>query len=76
MKKKKVKLKKKKIEWSKTISGIIAFGFGIFALWCGIRYYDLTLIAIENGSDTLPDVTLAVTAMSVVIGALLSYLLY
>lgn len=76
MEKKKVKLKKKKVEWSKIVSGTIAFGFGIFALWCGTRYYDLTLIAIESGSDTLPDVTLAVTAMSVVIGALLSYLLY
>lgn len=55
MEKKKVKLKKK-IEWSKIVSGIIAFGFGIFALWCGTRYYDLTLIAIESGSDTLPEI--------------------
>lgn len=68
--------KKKKIEWSKLLCGIIAFGFGVFALWCGAKYYDLIALAIETNAEVLPDVTLAVTAMSVVIGALLSYLLY
>lgn len=66
---------KKKGEWSKKICGIIAFAFGVFAIWCGLEYYNLTKFAIEVGG-TPPDATLAVTAMSVVIGALLSYLLY
>ena len=69
------KPKKKKGEWSKRICGLIAFSFGAFALWCGWEYYQLAQRAIELNS-IMPDATLAVTAMSVVVGALLSYLLY
>lgn len=69
------KKKKKKAEWSKKLCAIIAFGFGAFALWCGWEYYQLAAQAIELNS-VMPDATLAVTAMSVVIGAILSYLLY
>lgn len=65
----------KKLEWSKILSSIIAFSFGVFAVWCGIKYYQLCEMAIVGGA-TAPESTLAVTAMSVVIGALLSYLLY
>lgn len=67
--------KKKKAEWSKKLCTIIAFGFGAFALWCGFEYYVLAARAIELNS-VMPDPTLAVTSMSIVIGALLSYLLY
>ena len=67
--------KKKKIEWSKLLCGITAFGFGAFALWCGYEYYVLAEQAIELNSS-MPDPTLAVTSMGTVIGALLSYLLY
>ena len=66
---------KNKIEWSKLLCTIIAIGFGIFAIWCGIEFYSLCRLAIELNSE-MPDVTLAVTAMTTVIGALLSYLLY
>ena len=69
------KPKKKKGEWSKRLCGLVAFGFGAFALWCGWEYYQLARRAIELDS-IMPDATLAVTAMSVVVGALLSYLLY
>lgn len=72
---KRTKKQKKKIEWSKKLCAFIAFGFGAFALWCGYEYYQLAAEAIELNS-VMPDATLAVTAMSVVIGALLSYLLY
>lgn len=65
-----------KIEWSKLFSGVIAFGFGGFGIWCGIEYYNLTRMAIETNAMVAPDSTLAVTCVSVVIGALLSYLLY
>lgn len=70
-----MKKKKKKIEWSKILCGIVAFGFGGFAVWLGIEYYKLVEKAIETGNIG-PDPTLAVTAMTVVIGAILSYLLY
>lgn len=69
-------MKKKKTEWSKKICGLIAFFFGAFALWCGWEYYQLTKMAISLDVSVMPDATLAVTAMSVVVGALLSYLLY
>ena len=72
---KRTKKQKKKAEWSKKLCGLIAFGFGAFALWCGYKYYQLAAEAIKLNS-IMPDATLAVTAMSVVVGALLSYLLY
>lgn len=67
--------KKKKIEWSKLFAGTIAFVFGAYGLWCGYKYYELTKIAIENFAP-MPDATLAVTCVSVVVSALLSYCLY
>ena len=57
------------------LCGLIAFGFGAFALWCGYQYYKLAEQAVQLNT-IMPDATLAVTAMSVVVGALLSYLLY
>lgn len=75
MKKKKEKKAKKKIEWSKKFCALIALGFGGYGVWCGIEYYRLSQIAIENGTQ-LPDATLAVTCVSVVIASLVSYLLY
>ena len=62
-------------ESPETLCAFIAFGFGAFALWCGYEYYQLAAEAIKLNS-IMPDATLAVTAMSVVVGALLSYLLY
>ena len=69
------KKQKKKGEWSKRLCGLIVFVFGAFALWCGWEYYYLMREAIRLNTVT-PDPTLAVTAMSMVIGAILSYLLY
>ena len=68
-------MKKKKIEWSKIFSAIIAFSFGVYGIWCGIEYYKLCKIAIETFS-TMPDATLAVVNVSTVIASLVSYLLY
>lgn len=67
---------KKKIEWSKIFSGIIAASFGGFSLWSIVEYYRLMKLAIETNSMNMPDATIAVTCITVVIGALLSYLLY
>lgn len=68
-------MKKKKIEWSKKFCGIVAFGFGLYSIWCGIEYYTLCALAIENGT-TMPDAALAVTCVSTVVASLVSYLLY
>lgn len=68
-------MKKKKVEWSKVFSATIAFAFGIYGIWCGIKYYQLCRVAIELGS-TMPDATLAVVNVSTVIASLVSYLLY
>ena len=66
---------KKKIEWSKLFCSLIAGIFAIYGIWCGIEYYVLCRIAIENGS-MMPEPTLAVVNVSTVIASLVSYLLY
>ena len=72
---KKIQKKKKKFEWSKMFCAIVAFGFGIYGIWCGVEYYILARLAIQTES-TMPDSTLAVVCVSTVIASLLSYLLY
>lgn len=67
---------KKKIEWSKLFSAVIAFAFGGFGIWATVRYYALAELAITTQSVGMPDATIATTCIQVVIGALLSYLLY
>lgn len=71
----KIKTKIKKVEWSKKFCALIALGFGIYGIWCGVQYYCLCKLAIENFS-TMPDATLAVTCVGTVIASLVSYLLY
>jgi len=79
MKKQKIlaKAKKaiKKIEWSKKFSALIALGFGIYGIWCGVKYYQLCEKAIDT-MGIMPDSTLAVTCVGTVIASLVSYLLY
>ena len=67
---------KKKFEWSKLFCGIIAGIFGAFSLWSIAEYYSLAQMAIMAGSMLMPDATVAVTCITVVIGSLLSYFLY
>ena len=67
---------KKKFEWSKLLSAIITAIFGGFSLWSIYEYYSLAQLAIATGASLLPDPTIAVTCITVVIGALLSYFLY
>ena len=66
---------KKKVEWSNILCGFIVIVFSVYGIWCGLEYYKLCQAAIDIGSE-MPDPTLAVTCVSVVIGAVLSYLLY
>ena len=61
---------KKKFEWSKLFCGIIAGIFGAFSLWSIAEYYSLAQMAIMAGSMLMPDATVAVTCITVVIGSL------
>jgi hypothetical protein len=71
----KIKTKIRKIEWSKKFCSLIALGFGVYGIWCGIQYYRLCEIALECEA-VAPDPTLAVTCVTTVIASLVSYLLY
>ena len=66
---------KKKVEWSKAITGLVILFFAGYGIWSGIRYYQLCLIAIEKDS-MMPDATLAVTCVTTILAALMSYCLY
>ena len=70
------KKKGKKIEWSKLFAGIVAGCFGVYAIHATNRYYALIELAILTQSAVVPDVALPVAFVTVVIAALLSYLLY
>ena len=70
-----MKHKKKKIETSKLMAGVVIVSFGIYGIWCGIEYYILTKLAIENNTE-MPDPTLAVTCVTTVLASLLSYCTY
>lgn len=63
-------------EWSKRFAGIVAGGIGVFGIWSAVRYYELVELAITTQSSVVPDASVAVTCVQVVIAALLSYLLY
>lgn len=69
------KQKKKKVEWSKLITGSVIISFGVYGIWCGFEYYRLSKLAIECNA-TPPDAVLAVTCVTTVLASLLSYCLY
>lgn len=66
----------RKVEFSKIFCGIIAAVIGAVAVYSIFRYNQLTKLAIETGSPTLPDPTLPVTCVSLVLASFLSYCLY
>lgn len=70
-----MKDRKKKVEWSKVITGIVILFFAGYGIWSGIRYYQLCVMAIEKDS-MMPDATLAVTCVTTILAALMSYCLY
>lgn len=72
---KKIRNISKKAEWSKKFCAFVALGFGIYGIWCGIKYYELCEKALEI-SGVMPESTLAVTCVGTVIASLVSYLLY
>ena len=72
----KIKAFLKKVEFSKLLCGIIAGVIGTVAVYSILRYNSLTELAIESGSPTLPDPTLPVTCVTVLLASFLSYCLY
>lgn len=68
--------KKKKIEYSKLICGLISFAFFLLSIWIMWRYYQLVEAAISSDSSVSPDVSLPVAGISFIIAPLISYLTY
>lgn len=71
----KEKPKKKKFEFAQIVTILTIIIFSAYGVWSGIEYYRLCRLAIENCS-TMPDATLAVTCVTTILGAFMSYCLY
>lgn len=67
---------KKKKEWSKCITAAVSLICTLIAIWCIASYQQLIKLAIINNSTVIPDVTLPVTAITCLLGSILSYLIY
>lgn len=65
----------KKFEFSKFLTLFAVIIFALYGVWSGIEYYKLCKIAITCGGQ-MPDAILAVTCVTTILGALLSYALY
>lgn len=66
----------KKAEWSKIITSFVSLICMIYAIWSGIKYYELVKLAIEMESSVMPDATLPITGITGLLGSILSYLSY
>lgn len=73
---KRIKTFLKNVEFSKIFCGIIAAVIGAVAIYAILRYNSLTKLAIETGSSTLPDATLPVACVTILLASFLSYCLY
>ena len=68
-----------KTEFSKLFCVLVALAIGAYGVWTGIRYYQLTEMAIQlsGGAYTvMPPTDLAVVCVSGILVSLLSYLAY
>lgn len=74
--KKTISYNKKKKEWSKVITATVSLICTGIAIWCIASYLQLIKLAILNNSVVIPDVTLPVTAITCLLGSILSYLIY
>ena len=70
------KEQKSKLEFSKVLTILIILIVGAVGVWSVIEYYRLVNLAIETQSMVTPDVSLPVTCIGTILGALLSYALY
>lgn len=68
-----------KSEFSKLFCILVALAIGAYAVWSGIRYYQLVELAItlSNGEYTvMPPIELAVVGVTGILVSLVSYLCY
>lgn len=63
-------------EFSKKLCAIAFALFFFVGCWMIWKYYSLVELAIETGSDALPDSTLPVTGITSILVPIISYLLY
>lgn len=66
----------KKKEFSKIACTIASIVFVFIGVWMIVQYYNLVELAIQMGSDSLPDVTLPVTGITSILVPFISYLVY
>lgn len=74
--KKSLRSRLKKIEFSKVLCGFAFVALLILGVWMVVRYYNLAQVAIENGSVNMPDAALPIAGVSMIIAPIVSYVLY
>ena len=74
--KKSLRSRLKKIEFSKVLCGFAFVALLILGVWMVVRYYNLAQVAIESGSVNMPDAALPIAGVSMIIAPIASYVLY
>lgn len=67
---------KKKIEFSKLLCGLILAVSGGVGIYTIIKYFSLVEYAIATGAQVIPDGTVPVAAISIIVSAFVSYCMY
>ena len=67
---------KKKIEISKLLCGLILAVSGGVGIYTIIKYFSLVEYAIAMGAQVIPDGTVPVAAISIIVSAFVSYCMY
>lgn len=65
----------RKFEWSKFLTFLVGTICIAYAVWSGIRYYELCELAILN-DGTMPDASLPIAGITGLLGSVFSYLTY
>jgi hypothetical protein len=66
----------KKKEFSRLMCIIASSVFVLIGCWMIYEYYALIRLAIENGSDVVPDVALPIAGITSILVPFISYLIY
>lgn len=74
--KKMIRSRLKKIEFSKLLCGGAFVALLILGVWMVVRYYSLAQAAIDGGSINMPDAALPIAGLTMIISPILSYVLY
>lgn len=75
-KKKSLKTKLKHIEFSKLLCSFAFVALLVLGIWMVVRYYNLASVAIESSSANMPDASLPIAGLTMIISPILSYSLY